>query len=87
MKLKVKCMVCGTELVSSTRTQVCGCENMVELFDDKISAKNLSMVQIIEQAPEQIDEDRGATEAQRTMNDWQVARSQRKIRKLTFEER
>jgi hypothetical protein len=66
---------------------VCGCENMMSLHDDTVSAKNLSEVQIIEQVEEQIDEQGGTRLAQREMSDWQLARSQRKIRKLDFEER
>ena len=80
-------MKCGVELTSSTRSMVCGCENMMSLQDDTISAKNLSEVQIIEHVEEQIDEQGGTRLAQREMSDWQLARSQRKIRKLDFEER
>ncbi len=80
-------MKCGVELTSSTRSMVCGCENMTSLHDDIVSAKNLSEVQIIEQLEEQIDEQGGTRLAQREMNDWQLARSQRKIRHQNFEER
>ena len=80
-------MKCGVELTSSTRSMVCGCENMMSLHDDTISTKNLSEVQIIEQVEEQIDEQGGTRLAQREMNDWQIARSQRKIRHQNFEER
>ena len=77
-------MKCGVELTSSTRSMVCGCENMMSLHDDTVSAKNLSEVQIIEQVEEQLDEQGGTRLAQREMSDWQLARSQRKIRKLDF---
>ncbi len=80
-------MKCGVELTSSTRSMVCGCENMMSLHDDTVSARNLSEVQIIEQAEEQIDERGGTRLAQREMNDWQIARSQRKIRHQNFEVR
>ena len=62
-------MKCGVELTSSTRSMVCGCENMMSLHDDTISAKNLSEVQIIEQVEEQIDEQGGTRLAQREMNE------------------
>ena len=80
-------MKCGVELTSSTRSMVCGCENMMSLHDDTISAKNLSEVQIIEQVEEQIDEQGGTRLAQREMNDWQIDRSQIKISHQNFEER
>tara|TARA_B100000131_G_scaffold208805_1_gene200842 strand:- start:401 stop:583 length:183 start_codon:yes stop_codon:yes gene_type:complete len=60
---------------------------MMSLHDDTVSARNLSEVQIIEQAEEQIDERGGTRLAQREMNDWQIARSQRKIRHQNFEVR
>ena len=87
MKLRIKCKKCGVELTSSTKSMVCGCENMTSLHDDIVSAKNLSEVQIIEQSEEQTDELGGTRLAQREMNDWQLARSQRKIRHQNFEER
>ena len=62
-------MKCGVELTSSTRSMVCGCENMMSLHDDTVSAKNLSEVQIIEQVEEQIDEQGGTRLAQREMSD------------------
>ena len=45
--LKVLCKVCNTEVTSSSHGNSCGCSNMTVVKDDVISAKDLSMVEII----------------------------------------
>ena len=87
MTLKVKCLQCGTELFSSPRTLVCGCSNQTELYDDRVSAKDLSLVKITE-VNEDLETDRKSfVNARNALRDWQTVRSQRKIRHQTFEER
>lgn len=87
MTLKVKCLQCGTELFSSPRTLVCGCSNQTELYDDRVSAKDLSLVQITEVNEDLETDRRSVINALNATRDWQTARSQRKIRHQTFEER
>ena len=77
--LTVRCKECGKELVSSSKTQVCGCPNMMTITGDAVSATNLKMVVITRQ-------DKKETEGL-TSNDleWQEKRRKRKVRKLDFE--
>ena len=77
--LTVRCKECGTELVSSGKTQVCGCPNMMTITDDAVSAQNLNRVVITRM-------DKKETEGL-TSNDleWQEKRRKRKVRKLDFE--
>ena len=44
--LTVRCKECNTELISSSRTQVCGCPNMMTITGDAVSATNLNKVVI-----------------------------------------
>ena len=77
--LSVRCKVCNVELTSSSKTQVCGCPNMMTLTDDAVSATDLKKVVITRL-------DKKETEGL-TSNDlqWQEQRRKRKVRKLDFE--
>ena len=77
--LSVRCKQCNTELTSSSKTQVCGCPNMMTLTDDAVSATDLKKVVITRL-------DKKETEGL-TSNDleWQEKRRKRKVRKLDFE--
>ena len=77
--LSVRCKQCNTELTSSSKTQVCGCPNMMTITDDAVSAIDLKKVVIT-----RLDEKE--TEGL-TSNDleWQEKRRKRKVRKLDFE--
>ena len=77
--LSVRCKVCNVELTSSSKTQVCGCPNMMTLTGDAVSATDLNMVVITRM-------NRKETEGL-TSNDlqWQEQRRKRKVRKLDFE--
>ena len=77
--LTVRCKECNTELVSSGKTQVCGCPNMMTITDDAVSAQNLNRVVITRM-------DKKETEGL-TSNDleWQEKRRKRKVRRLDFE--
>ena len=77
--LSVRCKQCNVELTSSSKTQVCGCPNMMTLTDDAVSATDLKKVVITRL-------DKKETEGL-TSNDlqWQEQRRKRKVRKLDFE--
>ena len=77
--LSVRCKQCNTELISSSKTQVCGCPNMMTITGDAVSATDLKKVVIT-----RLDEKE--TEGL-TSNDleWQEKRRKRKVRKLDFE--
>ncbi len=77
--LSVRCKQCNTELISSSKTQVCGCPNMMTITDDAVSATDLKKVVITRL-------DKKETEGL-TSNDleWQEKRRKRKVRKLDFE--
>ena len=42
--LSVRCKICNRELTSSSKTQCCGCPNMMTVRDDQVSANDLSKV-------------------------------------------
>ena len=77
--LIVRCKQCNTELTSSSKTQVCGCPNMMTITDDAVSATDLKKVVITRL-------DKKETEGL-TSNDleWQEKRRKRKVRRLDFE--
>ena len=77
--LSVRCKQCNTELTRSSKTQVCGCPNMMTITDDAVSATDLKKVVITRL-------DKKETEGL-TSNDleWQEKRRKRKVRKLDFE--
>ena len=77
--LTVRCKECGKELVSSSKTQVCGCPNMMPLTGDAVSATDLNMVVITRM-------NRKETEGLTSYDlEWQEKRRKRKVRKLDFE--
>ena len=43
----VRCKECNTEICSNTKTQVCGCPNMMTVLGDKVSAQDLSKIVMI----------------------------------------
>ena len=77
--LMVRCKECGTELVSSGKTQVCGCPNMMTITDDAVSAKNLNKVVMTRLDKK---ESEGLTSQDLA---WQEQRRKRKVRRLDFE--
>ena len=80
--LKVRCKNCNTELESySAQSKCCGCDNMTTITDEKISAVDLSLV-------EMVSSNKGKeTKAFLSREDlmYQEARRNRKVRKLNFE--
>ena len=77
--LSVRCKQCNVELTSSSKTQVCGCPNMMTLTDDAVSARDLKKVVITRL-------DKKETEGLTSHDlEWQEKRRKRKVRKLDFE--
>ena len=77
--LSVRCKQCNTELTSSSKTQVCGCPNMMTITDDAVSAIDLKKVVITRL-------DKKETEGLTSHDlEWQEKRRKRKVRKLDFE--
>ena len=87
MNLKVQCLACSTEMTSTTKTQTCGCSNMTQVQNDVVSAKDLSMVKLLEKKYESHEDlfYREEEEAKRRMRDWQMERSMREITKFDYE--
>ena len=80
--LKVRCKNCNTELESqSTQTKCCGCSNMTTITNEKISAIDLSLVEMIS-LNKLIDSKNVLTKEDLL---YQEARRSRKVRKLDFE--
>ena len=77
--LTVRCKECGTELVSSSKTQVCGCPNMMTITDGAVSATDLKKV-VITRLDKKETEGLSSQDLQ-----WQEQRRKRKVRKLDFE--
>jgi len=82
--LVVRCKSCNKEIVSSPKTQVCGCPNKMEVREDKVSAVDLTQVVMINGG-------RPSKKEQKLLSDqdlaFQEARKARKVRKLDFEVR
>ena len=77
--LSVRCKECNAELTSSSKTQVCGCPNMMTHTDDAVSARDLKKVVITRL-------DKKETEGLTSHDlEWQEKRRKRKVRKLDFE--
>ena len=77
--LSVRCKQCNTELTSSSKTQVCGCPNMMTITGDAVSAVDLKKVVITRL-------DKKETEGLTSQDfEWQEKRRKRKVRKLDFE--
>ena len=81
--LSVRCKTCNRELTSSSKTQCCGCPNMMTVRDDQVSANDLSKVVWLN------SKDNLKNNNILTKNDleYQESRRKRKVRKLNFEER
>ena len=84
--LVVRCRSCGTELLSSTKTQVCGCPNKMEVREDRVTAVDLSQVVMINS-----EYGKKVKTKKNLLTDqdlaFQEARKERKVRKIDFETR
>jgi len=81
--LTAKCKVCNTEITSNYKTQCCGCSNQMIVHDNTITAKDLSMVLLINS--EKSIKDHGILS--KSDLEYQENRRKRKVRKLDFEVR
>ena len=77
--LSVRCKQCNVELTSSSKTQVCGCPNMMTITGDAVSAVDLKNVVITRLYKKETE---GLTSHDL---EWQEKRRKRKVRKLDFE--
>ena len=78
----VRCKNCNVEISSSSKTQCCGCPNMMTVTEDKVSAVDLSQIVMIKSGESRKQNKLSAQDLA-----YQEARRQRKIRRLDFEER
>ena len=79
----VRCKECNTEICSNTKTQVCGCPNMMTVLGDKVSAQDLSKIVMISTDKKKISSN---VLSNQDLAD-QEKRRRRKVRKMTYEER
>jgi ribosomal protein L37E len=80
--IKIRCRSCGKEIEGhQNKTVTCGCPNMATVRGDKVSAKDLSKIVMLNSVYQ--NKKSGIL----TQEDiaWQEARRQRKVRKLDFE--
>lgn len=79
--IKVRCLSCNKELVSTSKVQFCGCPNQMSVVDNKIGAKDLNKVVMISNNRERKIDSHFSREELR----YQEERRKRKVRKLDFE--
>ena len=83
--INIRCKNCNTDIEGHpTKPKSCGCPNFTMIANDKISARDLSQVQIISGLISKKDEQSplGLTKEDLA---FQEARRNRKVRKLEFE--
>ena len=81
--LLIRCKNCNKQLESHpTKTRSCQCENLTSIRGTSISAKNLSLVEIIQNYQEIQQPILSKKDLE-----FQEQRKQRKVRRLEFEER
>ena len=78
--LVVQCKDCRKELTSSSQSKSCGCPNMMTVKGDSVTARDLSLVVMLDYG---VNRERDSL----TPGDlqWQEERRKRKVRKLDFE--
>lgn len=83
--LKILCKNCNTELISHpSQARSCGCDNMTMVLNDKISANDLTLVEIVSGNHHKHQEKQSLTSSDLM---WQEERRKRKVRKMEFEVR
>jgi hypothetical protein len=78
----VRCRDCNKEIVSTNKTQTCGCPNMMTVRGDNVSAVDLSRIIMVNSIQK---EQKNFLTTQDIA--WQEARRQRKVKRLDFEVR
>jgi len=76
----VRCRDCNKEIVSTNKTQTCGCPNMMTVRGDNVSAVDLSRIIMVNSTRK---EQKNFLTTQDIA--WQEERRKRKVRKLDFE--
>jgi hypothetical protein len=80
--ITVRCKKCNKEIRSNSKSQSCGCPNMMTVKDDKVSAVDLSQIVMVKSVQQKKTNKLSAEDLA-----YQEARRQRKVRRLDFEER
>ena len=81
--LVVRCRECQKEITShETKSQSCGCSNMMTVKDDSVTAVDLSRIVMISSSTKKKKKDGVLSESDLM---FQEQRRQRKVRKLDFE--
>jgi len=81
--LIVRCKDCNKEITSTNKTQVCGCQNMMTVKGDSVTALDLTRVVMVNSTKK---EQKSNVLTSQDLA-FQEARRQRKVRKLDFEVR
>ena len=79
--LIVRCRDCNREITSTNKTQVCGCQNMMTVKSDSVTALDLNRVVMVNSTKK---EQKSNVLTSQDLA-FQEARRQRKVRKLDFE--
>lgn len=83
--INIRCKICNTNIEGHpTKPKSCGCPNFTMIVNDKISARDLSQVQIISGVTPKKDEQVSLALTKEDLA-FQEARRNRKVRKLEFE--
>lgn len=81
--ITVRCKECGTELVSSSKIQLCGCPNQMSVVDNKVAANDLDkVVMVANDLERKIDSHFSRSELL-----YQEERRRRKVKRLDFDVR
>ncbi len=81
--IKIRCKRCNAELESHPiKTKCCGCENLTTVRDDKITALDLTLVEMISNNSKKQNKSSLFTPSELA---FQESRRSRKVRKLDFE--
>jgi len=80
--LVVRCKSCNRELTGTSKTQVCGCSNMMSVKGDSVTAVDLSKVVMINSTQKEQKNVLSSSDLA-----YQEARRQRKVRRLDFDVR
>ena len=79
--ITVRCKECGTELVSNSKIQLCGCPNQMSVVDNKVSANDLDKVVMVSNNIE----NKMDSHFSRSELLYQEERRRRKVRRLDFD--
>ena len=83
--INIRCKTCNTNIEGHpTKPKSCGCPNFTMIANDKISARDLSQVEIISGLISKRDEKSSLALTKEDLA-FQEARRNRKVRKLEFE--